>query len=496
MLSLGLAACGEGGAVELRIERPADPALDPLAGAGELRLSAWTGGDRIHQAAIAAPAPGERFDFGQVPIADDVRFELEGASGSGRVVGYGRSGAAVDVGADEVVEVVVPMRRPFVYLSGAPDVVALDATREPGEDYASAIAIGAAPEAVAALPDGSAVLVAGGGALRRVSTSDHATVEGEVAIAGAVVDLAVDADGRWAAASHADGISIVDLGELRGGGGEAVFVPAVEPGELAVGGGLVWAVLDPVDSLFCTGTSSVLAIPVDDPASAAPPVALDRKATDLVVDPATGAAFVVEPCGGGRESALVRFAAPGAAPEPWLSVPGLSAVTLARDRLWVTGHVDGADAHITLASVSLAGGDPEVLDLPTTEGRALATELVAAGQDGLIGMTADLSSSYALSVLPDGEHVAIVIAAVYSTEPAGDAGGGQPIIPEITMVTYEYQLVQLDTGLGAQRVRLSCSISWEPGALLDDFACALAPGQDAADVDFVPGDLSVLYGSR
>lgn len=64
------------------------------------------------------------------------------------------------------------------------------------------------------------------------------------------------------------------------------------------------------------------------------------------------------------------------------------------------------------------------------------------------------------------------------------------------MITYEYQLVQLDTGLAAQRLRLSCDITWQPGALLDDFRCARAPGQDEAPVPFAATDLSVLHGSR
>ena len=63
-------------------------------------------------------------------------------------------------------------------------------------------------------------------------------------------------------------------------------------------------------------------------------------------------------------------------------------------------------------------------------------------------------------------------------------------------ITFEYQQVQLDTGLAAQRLRLSCEISWEPGALLDDFRSARVPGQDEAPVAFAATDLSVLYGSR
>ena len=91
---------------------------------------------------------------------------------------------------------------------------------------------------------------------------------------------------------------------------------------------------------------------------------------------------------------------------------------------------------------------------------------------------------------------AIVVAAGYLTEPSGGDGGGPPVIPSLTLVTFEYQLIQLDTGLAAQRLRLSCDITWEPGALLDGFVCDLAPGQDEVASPFVPTDLTVLYGSR
>jgi hypothetical protein len=175
---------------------------------------------------------------------------------------------------------------------------------------------------------------------------------------------------------------------------------------------------------------------------------------------------------------------------------GLSAVTVAGGRVWITGHAEGEAAHLSLTDVALAGGDARTLELPTTEERAVATALEQMGQDGQIRLTADLHTAFAVSVLPDGAHVAILDAAVYLGEAAGDAGGGRPIVPALDMVVHDYQLVQLATGLGAQRLRMSCELTWEPGALLDDFRCARAPGQDEAATPFVPSDLTAIYGSR
>ena len=492
---LGLAACGDGGGIQLRLELPEDPALDPLVGVAELRLTATAGGEVIHTATVANPVRGEPMDFGDVPLADGVGFELDGVAPTGRVVAYGRSAAPVDVTLDEVVEVPVRVRRPFVYLSGGDALVAIDATLEPGDAYTTTIDVGGPVSGAAVTPDGADIVVATDTSLRLVATATHQLVGGEVALPGPAIDLAVSADGAWAATTHllpAPGVTVIDLAALRAGDpDDPVFVPGTRPGAVAIAGGTVWVLEEPNDNIFCAGVSSVVAIPVDDPGSPAAPIALPRAAGDLTADPASGAAYV-SICG----DTVVRIDAPGSAPADVTAIQGLSAMTIEDGTLWVTGQVGGEDAHLLLAQVPLAGGEPEILDLPNTEERALAVQLEEMGQSGLLALSADLHGAYAIGVLPDGEHVAILDVAVYIGEESGDAGGGQPILPHMQMITYEYQLVQLDTGLGAQRLRTWCEITWDPGALLDDFRCARAPGQDEAPVIFQPGELTTIFGSR
>ena len=492
---LGLVACGDPGGVQLRLELPDDPALDPLVQVAELRLTARAGGEVVHTATVEDPVRGAPLDFGDVPVADGVEFELRGVAPSGRVVAYGRA-AAVDVGAEEVVEVPVRVRRPFVYLGGGDQLLAIDATLEPGEAYATTIDVGGPVSGAEVTADGADVVVATETALRLVSTATHARAGEEVALPGPTVDLAVSADGAWAATSHVTpepGVSIVDLAALRAGApADAVFVPGIRPGQIAIAGETLWVLEEPLDNLFCQGTSSLVAIPLADPGAASAPVPLPRASSHLTADPATGAALVSVGC----EGMVVRIAGPGAPLEDFLTLDGLSAVGVDGGTLWAAGHVDGEDAHLLVAHVPLGGGATTVLALPNTEERAVAVQLEEAGQSGQIGLTADLHSAFAISVLPDGEHVAILDAAVYIGQASGDAGGGQPIIPMMQMVTYEYQLVQLDTGLGAQRMRTSCSITWEPGALLDDFVCGRAPGQDEAPVTFQPRGLTAIFGGR
>lgn len=493
---LVVAACGDPGAVSLRIDAPAAPGLDPLAEPlASLTLTAVdAAGATVYDATLRDVARGAPLAFGDVPVGEALTLELAGAAASGRVVAYGRA-APLDVAPGAEVEAVLHLRRPFTYLGGAPELLAVDGSRQPGDAYATFAPAGGAVSAAAALPDGAGVVVVAGDAVRVVSTATHEAEGAAAALAGPADDLAVSPDGRWAVASHrADpaGVSIVDLDALRAGAAAPVaFVATGAGGAVAVTDDTAWVVEDPLASLFCEGTSRLRAIALAAPSADAPAIALGGPAGDLAVTP-DGAALVVLPCAG----QVVRVDGPDATPRPVVEVAGVSAVTVARDRVWVTGHVDGVDAHLTLASMPLEGGPVELLALPTTEERAEAISLSDPTQGGLLRMTADLSSAFAIAVLPDGAHVAILMAAVYVTEPSGDAGGGQPIIPAITMVTYEFQLVQLDTGLAAQRLRTSCTIEWEPGALLDAFACARAPGQDEAPAAFVPTSLTALYGSR
>lgn len=480
------AACDPDGGVALRFERPEDPTLDPLtADVEELTLWATAGGEEVFQSTRPF---GDAVRFGELPLGRDIRFAVGGTAATGHMIAFGRSGAPVDVTVDDAIEVTLPVRRPFSYVAGAEGLIALDGALD--DDYARVLGDGDVVGAASATPDGGAVVVAAGATLAVISTSTHQPEGGELALVAPATDLAISPDSRWAVVAHGEpghGVSIVELPALRDGAPvEPTFVATGPTGSIAVSADTAWVVIDPLASLFCMPMSSLLAIPLDDPAAAAAPMPFGAPASDLAVDP-DGRPLIVLPCADQIVDDTLT---------PVLEVDGVSAVTVAGDTIWATGHVDGEAAHIILASVPLDGGEPSLLDLPTLEERALAPEFDAPGQGASIQATADLASAYDLAILPDGEHAAILVAAVYLTDEVGDAGFGIPILPAVTMVTYEYQLVQLDSGLGAQRLRTSCSIEWEPGAVIDDFRCGLAPGQDESAVTFVPEGVTALYGSR
>ncbi len=472
----------------MRLDAPADPALDPFdLDIADLSLVATAGDEVVFEAKRHAPDRTAGVDFGRIPAVDGVRLELFGETASGRVVGYGQS-APVDVTAEDQVEARIAFRRPFAYTAGNGALLAIDTTSEPGPGYAVALDdAGDAVSAVTSLPGGELLVAVVDGAVQRVRTTDHGLEGDAIPLAGPAVDLAASPSGRFAVVAHREmdlrGVSIVDLES-----GTATFVAAAFPQRVAVTDDTAW-VLDGLQSnLFCSGTTRVLALDLADPTT---PAVTDfpTPATDLVADPTTGAVVVAVPCA--NEVAVID--APGAPARPLFDVDGASAVALARGQVWAMGHVDEDDAHLILAHAPLSGGDAQVLAMPTIEERAVATALANTGQDGLLRMTADLAAANQISVLPDGEHVAILLTAGYITEPTGDDGAGGFVVPKLTMITVEYQLVQLATGLQAQRLRLSCAIQWEPGALLDDFACARAPGQDESPVPLLPRNLTTTF---
>jgi len=497
LLLTALAGCGDDGSVVIQLDLPDAESLDPLDGrVAELTVTAAAGGEQLFSA-TAPVVVGEPLELGQVPVADQVRFELAGAAASGRVIAFGRSGALVDVRPDARVTVPIRVRRPFAYVAGGDELVVIDATLEPGQDYLGALPAAATISAAAVTADGAEIVIAGADGLRLVPTASHLPATAAVALPGAPVELAVSDDGAWAVTSHQmpeEGIALIDLATLRAGSpADARFVPLLRPGAVAIAGGIAWVMLAPLNNLLCQGASSIAAIPLADPGGGVAPVPLEGVGSELVADPDSGAAFAIRACSDGQ---VVRLAAPGAAPELAAEVTGATSLAVAGQRLWIMGHVDGEGAHMSLASRPLAGGELTELELPTLEERALAVELEQTGQGGLIRLTADASSAFDMVVLPDGEHVATLVAAIYFGDPAGDAGGGQPIVPGMQMITFEYQLIELATGLSAQRLRTSCELRWDPGALLDDFRCALAPGQDQTTAQFAPTDLAVIYGAR
>ncbi|MBZ0231544.1 MAG: hypothetical protein K8M05_04280, partial [Deltaproteobacteria bacterium] len=175
---IALGGCHDG-RVRVELSAPAADALDPLRGAEELTLVARAGGDEVYASTIDVPERGAGLAFAEVPVRDDLWFEVRATAAAGRVVGFGRATEAVDVTDDDEVRVPIELRRPFAYLAGADALVVVDATGEPGNDYTTTMDVGGPARAVAGTRDGAELVVVTETAVRLVSTLTHAALSGE-----------------------------------------------------------------------------------------------------------------------------------------------------------------------------------------------------------------------------------------------------------------------------------------------------------------------------
>jgi len=512
VLASGLTAgCGSDGAVHVRVILPESSALSPVASKlARLTLIAESEGvpaQSTTRDVPANPASGGAVSFGDVPVGAGVRLSLLGYAASGRLVGYGRAIAAVDVSGDAVRDVEIRLRKPFTYVTGGNRLHAFDTTVEAGQSFVGKLDIVTMPTAVATTPDGAEIVVVSGASLGLVATSNHQRTGGPaITLQSPARRLAVSPDGRWAATLHEGGISIVDLAALRRGTTAPVFVAVPRAGALALSPDKAWVLVDPsvpgpppAYAEDCSKASQL--VPVDLAAGAAGAAAtLAGGARDLAVTADGASLYVAEPCQG----AVVRVTANGATQVKVLTVPNATDVAVADEKVWAVGQDGPANAvHLVLVNAALYGRSPVRLDLPATQELAESKDLSESGQAAEVRLDADRLDAFSLSVLPDGRNVALLVHGSYHANEVirqVDIFGiiyDETIVPRMDVEAYEYQLLDVTNGLATQRLRTSCRVDWEEGkAVLDDWECASAADQGSDAEDYVPGQASVLYGAQ
>jgi hypothetical protein len=451
--------------------------------------------------------------FGEVAVGAGVRVSVHALTAAGRLVGYGRTSTPLEVSTSEAIEVPIRLRRPYAYVSGGASLAVFDTTVEPGAPFAAQIAAVQQPQAVAATPDGAELVVVAGGMLGLVSTSTHArSGAAPIALAPGVTELAVSPDSRWAVALHADagaatGVSIVDLAALRGGATAPTFAAVEAPGAVAVTADTAYVLAfasrpgpPPDFAEDCSRPSRIVPVPLASPASPRPAIAIAGAARDLTADPRGEALFVAQTC----QNSVTRVATDGASQLRVITVPGPTVVAVAGARVWAVGATAGeGGVRLVLATATASGAQPSRLDFPATQELAQTDDLAEDGQIAEVRLDADRLEALGLSVLPDARHVALLVHASYHGDEVvrpilvdGEIVE-QVILPAIDIDTTEYQLVDVTTGVAAQRLRTSCAIDWERGvAFLDEWSCAALPGQESAAPGFVARQVAVLYGGQ
>lgn len=508
------AAC-DSGAVHVRIEVPEKAALSPLmTRPARMTLIAEADGQPAQSATRELPATGApTVSFGEIAVGAGVRVSLLAETAAGRLVGYGRTSAPLDVGSDSALDVPIRLRRPYAYVSGGSRLAVFDTTVETGAAFASRLEGVAQPRAVATTPDGAEIVVVAGGMLTVLSTGTHErSAAAQTAIAAGVTELAISPDSRWAVALHAEsgapsGVSIVDLTALRRGPAAATFAAVERPGAVAVTDEAAYVLVDasrpgppPDFTEDCSRVSRVIPVPLATPQTPRPAFSLAGAARDVTVSERGDALFVAQTC----QNSVTRVATDGGSQLRVLTVPSPTVVAVSGSRVWAVGATSGAaGVGLVLATATVEGAQASRLDFPTTQELAQTDDLAEGGQIAEVRLDADRLEALGVSVLPDARHVALLVHGSYHGDEVVRpilVGGNivnQVILPAIDLDTYEYQLVDVTTGVAAQRLRTSCAIDWERGvAFLDEWSCAALPGQETAEDEFVARQVAVLYGGQ
>lgn len=505
-------ACDSSG-VAIELHWPiADDLAPERAQIEEVTLSVLDGTD-VAVRIVRALESAEWLDMGGIAPGDDLRFTVELRSPTQRLLGYGRS-ALVDMRSGESGPVPLNVRRPFVYLAGGTHVAIFDTTQDASTPaYRGQIDVIGDPLAVATTADGAELLVAtrtnAGGALHRVSTSDHRTaLQQPMELPQEAVDMAVSADGRYAVLAHdcpGGGISVIDLTKPSGPDA-STFVDLDPVQRVAVGLGP-----DGTERAYALERIGTLCEQPDQPSTTITAVPLQAPMAgmlqwshagpleDMAAAPVQGGVVVVDRYNG---TAMLVSGSAELESRPIGRVPGASTVAINGNNAWIAGTTPArepdAGVRLVLVAVDLSScGDEKCsetrIDLPAIDTVAITDAFSGPGDEVSRRITADAMKALEIIVLPDSRHIALTIEGEFIAE---ERSGG--LLPRIVIKSYEYVLVDTVAASIAQRLRTRCEITVVPGPLsVGDWYCGTLPGQEElTDDDYIPLGLAALYGAK
>ena len=509
VLATLLGACDSGG-ITIQLDWPDAEELEPeREQVEEVTLSVLDGTD-VAVRIVRALESAEWLDMGGIAPGNDLRFTVELRSSTQRLLGYGRS-ALVDMRSGGAEPVPLNVRRPFVYVAGGTHVATFDTTRDVSTPaYQGQIDLIGDPVSVAVTPDGADLLVvtrtSQGGALHRISTSDHRTARQEpISLSQEAVDMAVSASGRYVVLAHdgaGGGISIVDL--TAPSGADALIFVALGPVQrVAAGvgsGGDERAYALGTTGVLCDQASTTItSISLQDPLAGGLSKTFAGPFEDLAASQYQDGVVVADRC---RGTALLIRGETELMSRAIERVPGASAVAMKGTSAWVVGATRSDDPDIgvrlMLVGVDLSSCDEELcsstrVDLPALDAVAITDQFSGPGDEASRRIVADSMKALEIVMLPDSRHIALTIAGEFVAE---ERSGG--LVPRIAVKSYEYVLVDTAAALFTQRVRTRCEIEVESGPFgVSNWYCGKLPGQDELiGEDYPPLGLAVLYGAR
>jgi|GEM_PF-2594252 len=536
-----LAACDESapsGRVELVFSLPDEANLSPINGLAEISVIARAPGAQPQIQTVRVDNGRSEITVGQISPDASVEISVELRSASQRLIGFGRSPGLIAIDEAATTEVAIELRRPFAYLTGERGVTAFDGTLDLNSpDYRVPIGGDTAATAVATNAGGDLILVAsaseaGGGTLRAIATRDHLPVADiEVPLSRAPTSVAVSPDDVYVVVTHASsetetgGVSIAFLADVVSSETpSAAFVEVGNVDDIAIALGPT-ADAAPVAMLLLNAARDCAA---DAPGPASSVVGLDLSSPDqplftattgspipdIAVDAPTQTLLLASPC-----TDEVLAGSPLSNADVFTALQTVRAVNsvATRDGQVVSvgtipfEEIDDPEsddpedtirlgAALVLTQSRLDGSGSATLELQRAEERSIALNIFENR------LPAVEHFAYDLALSPGGDLVALLSQARHVGEKVvlTDGGNRRPFVPLTTLVSYEYQLVDLAAGTQSQRLRTQCDLSVvlddEPffGYALPDWECSTSTDQDTltADESFVPPHVTTLYGAR
>lgn len=524
--TLVLGACNGGsGSLELTLSLPSQADLRPTG---------------MTTVTVTATAPGESpvgttsvlssgsVSAGDLPIGNDIQIGIVLRDVSNRIVGVGEAGQTVDVIGDQATKVSIPVRRPFVYAASGSALYSFDPTLDPRDAKFQGMLAGVTGPQFTVSVGGDRLAVISANQVQIVVTATN-TVMGSITVPGMVTDAAAVPGSHKLAVAHGAGIAIVDVDAQTV---ENAMVGPVDrvtvgPGSdgLMVAYGLVGRILPPEKPSMlatCTGTSKIVAVPVDAPASATP-APVTAGVSDLAAAPDVPMLFATLPCTG--KVAKVGGVIEGGALTltDVVDLERAAVLTVAGDRVWAAGTKMSAPActtgctattpvacpqpngnhlayvtegaHIIVKSIPLDGGTPITLDAPGRRETMVDKNDMARQHAQVLKALGVVPSD--LVTLPGGQYVGLVTKSRYYIEELTD-GFNTRILPCLDATTADWILIDMASSSVAQRVRTSCAVTVEPGAFFADWECDQPPEgeRNAFPAQYTPTSIGALFGSR
>jgi hypothetical protein len=427
------------------------------------------------------------------------------------------------------------VRRPFIYAASGTSLYTFDSSLDPRDMKFQGQLPGLQTPQIAVSVGGDRLVIAGTSQLQIVETATHKVMGTPITLPGGAVihDVAAVPSMHKVAVAHSGGIAIIDLdsGAVANADVGAVDRVAVGPATdgRMIAYGLIGRVAPPDSPLSaCSGSSSLVAVFVDAPATVAPHP-LPMAVSAIAAAPAEPAVFAALPCAG----QVARITGDPTSEIAQLTLtmtsmlPNAAAITVLGDRVIAVGThpstpvCSTSSGTITQCTTSTMQACPEqgttLLSFVTDGARLVVQSFSIAGQtpidvelperrETMIDID-DPARQHAqvlhplstvpldIVALPGGQYVSIVTKNSYYIESASD--GVQYILPCLKASTSDWLLVDLASTSITQRIRTKCDLVYRQNAYFSNWACDdPPPAERSTQGDYTPVSVGALFGVR